>query len=99
MAERERRVPKTSSCSEGQRADRGADQAATRHGRRPVLDRLRVRERRVHAADRIDASDYRSAKADPARFVVLPAHVIPDTEHVVVEKDEPTRSELQERAQ
>ena len=53
----------------------------------------------MHAADRIDASDYRSAKADPARFVVLPAHVIPDTEHVVVEKDEPIRSELQERAQ
>jgi hypothetical protein len=52
----------------------------------------------------IDPHLYEQVRAQPARFVVLPAHVIPDIEqvvashdrYVVVEKDEPVRSLLED---
>src|SRR4051794_26485901 len=59
-----------------------------------------------HCTERIDIDPhlYEQVRAQPARFVVLPAHVIPDIEQVVtshdryvlVDKDEPVRSLLED---
>jgi hypothetical protein len=53
----------------------------------------------------LDRSFYEQMQQQPARFVVRPGHVRPDTEHVVadhgdfvvVEKDEPVKTVLEER--
>jgi hypothetical protein len=50
-------------------------------------------------------AEYEEVRREPARFVIRPDHVAPDTEHVVaesdeyvvVEKDEPVKSILEAR--